>query len=108
MRMTNMCEATCLPRAPHPQPGLIWEPALLSVNMLSVSESVLNTAKRYPGEEGTLPTILVRKTYFSTQHLGIKSYPGQVSELLYISILHPSSAENHSTSLLGVLGELMK
>lgn len=102
-----MCKATCLPRAPHARPGLIWEPALLSANMLSMSESILNTVKCYPGEAGALPTILVRKTYFSTQHPNIMSYPRQVSELLYISIHYPSCAENHSTPLLWVLGELM-
>lgn len=59
-----MCKATCLPKAPHFTARALWNPALLSVNMHPVSESILNTVTCYPGEAGALPTILVKKTYF--------------------------------------------
>lgn len=70
MRMND----TCLPRAFHQQLGLIWELALLSVNMLYVPEDILNTVKCYPGYAGTPPLyqecydsgFTVRDTYFWT------------------------------------------
>ena len=51
--MNNMRDTTCLLRAFWQQSRLIWELALLSVNMLHVPGGMLNTVKCYPGYVGT-------------------------------------------------------
>lgn len=98
------------------QPCFIWELALLSLNMLSVSESILSTVKcQMFNWQAHLPSTTVTTILVLASQLGRPTCGPQLSNFVLpvtndwpsLLLSYSQYAENNGTPFLGVRRELM-